>query len=272
LEISGESPSLRPVTLITGASSGIGRELGRLAAKTDEVFLVARSADQLAEVAGEIHAAGGKADWSAVDLQQPGAADRLMQTLTERGLRCRRLVANAGIGFVGEAAAVPRERQLQTIQLNVSALTDLTLAVLPDMQARREGAILLVGSVAGFLPGPGMAVYYASKAYVQSLAEALRAELRPHGVSVCALSPGPVTTGFLAAATDGAAPAESSLFHVPAREVAEQAWAGLLAGRALIVPGWANRVVLLVNRLLPSSLMAGIIMRRQSARRPRRGV
>jgi short-subunit dehydrogenase len=257
---------MRAVTVITGASSGIGREMARLAALEGEVLLVARSAGSLAALAGEIEAAGGRASWLPLDGSLPDAAAKLIDHLAASGAVCDQLVNNAGFGVVGLAEELDPERQLKCIDLNARFLTELSLALLPDMLARRSGGILNVGSVAGFLPGPGMAVYYATKAYVQSLTDSLWRETKGTGVRVTALAPGPVNTGFLQRATGGAHTAEKTLFHVDAAEVARAGWAGFKAGKRLVVPGLPNRLALWAAFLTPRAVMAGVVMRRQRGR------
>src|SRR5580692_2661620 len=166
------------VTLITGASAGIGTELARVFASTGHrVALVARRADRLAALAGEIAAAGGAAPIViAVDLEQPDAGDRIAAALAAAGVEVDYVVNNAGFGLFGRAIELDRAGQLGIIDVNIRALTDLSLRFSESL-IRHRGGILNVSSVAGFLPGPGMAAYYASKAYVLSFTEALRQEL-----------------------------------------------------------------------------------------------
>lgn len=265
----GASPaSLRPATIITGASSGIGREIARLAAATDEVLLVARDGAALQSLAAELAAGGGRAHWLACDLTAPEAEAMLGAALAERGLWCRRLVNNAGIGQTGLAAKLPAAAQLATIDLNIRVLAALSLAFLPAMLARGEGGILNVASVAGHLPGPRMAAYYASKAFVVSFSDALWSEARGAGVTVSCLCPGPVETAFIARAT-GREPGfqlPRSPFHVAARDVARQGWEGFLAGRRSIVPGKLNRFVLLAARFVPRRLLIAMMDRFQATR------
>jgi uncharacterized protein len=192
---------MRPVTLITGASSGIGAELARVFAEHGhELALVARREHRMVELADEI-AAGGRPrpNVLSVDLERPGAVSLLAAELSARDLEPANVVNNAGFGLVGPAVRLDRNEQLAMIDLNVRALTELSLAF-TDSLARHRGGILNVASLAAFLPGPGMAVYYASKAYVLSFSEALHHELAGLGVRVTALCPGPVVTGFQARA------------------------------------------------------------------------
>jgi uncharacterized protein len=257
---------LRPVTVVTGASLGIGRELALLAARKGDVLLVARGQEGLSRLADEIKAGGGRASILALDLVQPGASDQLISALAARGLHCHQLVNNAGFGFVGPAATLDRGWQLACIDVNVRALTELTLAVLPGMISRGEGGVLNVGSVAGFMAGPHSAVYYATKAYVHSFTEAIRTETAGSGVRVTLLCPGPVNTGFLARATGGARQSEASLFHVPAAAVAKAGWDGFIGGQDRVVPGWPNRIVQLAAWLLPRPALSALVLRRQRSR------
>lgn len=257
---------MRPVTVITGASSGIGREFARLAASESEVLLVARGEDALKALAGELDAAGGKVSWFSCDGTENGAAQRLLAHLAKNDQYCEQLINNAGFGIVGAAANAEIVLELGSIDLNVRFLTELALAVLPGMVSRRSGGILNVGSVAGFLPGPGMAVYYATKAYVHTFSDSLWQETKGSGVRVTALAPGPVNTAFLARATGGAKAAEQTLFHVDAAEVAKQGWQGFKAGKRLVVPGLPNRLALAVAHLLPRAVIAALVMRQQQGR------
>ncbi len=262
----GNDLRLRPVTVITGASSGIGRELARMAARHDEVVLVARDGEKLDTLAKEIGERGGAAHVLACDLTLPGAVGAIMAYLADHGLHCERLVNNAGFGLVGDAHSLDAGEQLASIDLNVRFLTELALAVLPGMVARRSGGILNVASVAAFLPGPGMAVYYATKAYVQSFSEGLWAEAKPHGVAVTSLCPGPVNTGFLVRATAGKRRAETTFFHLGAAQVAEEGWAGFMKGQITVIPGRTNRYVIAITRFAPRRLLALMVHRRQSGR------
>ena len=243
--------NLRPVTLITGASVGIGAALAhKFAANGHEVVLLARREQLLTGLADAIAASGAtrptvlRADVSRID-----AARRIGEALTAAGLEPEIVVNNAGFGLVGNAASLDRGKQLAMIDLNVLALTDLSLAW-ADVLERRKGGILNVASVAAFLPGPGMAVYYATKAYVLSFSEALHQELAPKGVRVTALCPGPVPTEFQARAGVKAAQFPRALTR-SAERVAEDGYRGLQEGRRVVVPGFANKLVTVLAPLLP---------------------
>ncbi|MGX9424342.1 MULTISPECIES: SDR family NAD(P)-dependent oxidoreductase [Bradyrhizobium] len=243
------------VTLITGASAGIGAELARVfASNGHRVALVARRADRLTALASEIAGKGGAAPIVIpCDLEQPDAGDKIAAALAEAGVEVEYVVNNAGFGVFGYANKRDRADQLNIINVNIRALTDLSLRF-ADSLIRNRGGILNVGSIAGFLPGPGMAVYYASKAYVLSFTEALRKELEPHGVRVTLVCPGPVPTEFQARA--GFAPGfDSAILNVSPAEVARQAYGGLMANKRAVLPGLFIKVVPLLLRFFPRSFI-----------------
>jgi uncharacterized protein len=252
---------MRPVTLITGASSGIGAELARVfAAHGDELVLVARREADLTALAGEIAASGGKQPTVlALDLGRRDAVARIAAELASHDLEPANVVNNAGFGLAGPSAALDRDEQLAMIDLNVRALTELSLAF-TDSLVRHRGGILNVASIAAFLPGPGMAVYYASKAFVLSFSEALYAELKPRGVRVSTLCPGPVATGFQArAGLRSGGIGEASPFALPARRVAEIGYAGFVRGKRVVVAGTGNRLGVFFMRFVPHVLLLPIV-------------
>jgi short-subunit dehydrogenase len=256
-----------PVTLITGASAGIGSELARVfASHGHRVVLVARRADRLTALAGEIAAAGGAAPIViACDLEQPDAGDKIAATLAAEGVEVEYLVNNAGYGLFGHAVKLDRMEQLGIIAVNIRALTDLSLRF-ADHLIRRRGGILNVGSIAGFLPGPGMAVYYASKAYVLSFSEALRCELAPSGVRVTALCPGPVPSEFQARA--GFLPGfDSAILSVSTSNVARAGYRGLMANKRAVMPGIGIKIVLFLLRLFPRGFVLAAVGRFQLRKR-----
>jgi len=259
---------MTPVTVITGASAGIGADLARVfAANGHALALVARREQRLEALADEIAAAGRpKPLVLPIDLAMPHAAAWIGRALAARSLEPEYVVNTAGFGLVGRAADLDRAGQLDMIDLNMRALTDFSLSFI-DSLGRRRGGLLNVASVAGFLPGPGSAVYYASKAFVLSFSEALHVELKPLGIRVTCLCPGPVATEFQARA--GIAESKPSRpLAVPVGEVAAAGYRGLMEGRRLVVPGWANRLVAsLVPRLLPRALLLQRLDARQSRRR-----
>jgi short-subunit dehydrogenase len=253
----------RPVAVITGASAGIGAELVRVFARHGhELVLVARREQRLQALAQEIAAQGRPRPLTlALDLTQPGVTARLSEAMAGAGLEPQYVVNNAGFGLWGQAAALDRAEQLTMVDLNVRAVVDLSLAFVESL-ARHQGGILNVASVAGFLPGPNMTVYYATKAFVLSFSDSLRAELAPLGIRVTALCPGPVPTEFQARA--GGIPMQGGgLLNRSADEVALAAYRGLMAGKAYIVPGWINKVATLMPRLLPRAFLAGQMARIQ---------
>ena len=258
---------MTPVAVITGASSGIGAELARVFARNGHrLVLVARREARLKALAAEIAATGlPEPLLLPVDLGRPDAVTRIGEALAARALEPEYVVNNAGFGLVGGADRLDRSEQLAMIDLNVRALTELSLAFIEAL-ARRRGGLLNVASVAGFLPGPLSAVYYAGKAYVLSFSEALHCELKPRGVRVTCLCPGPVPTEFQARA--GIVEARPPpLLEVSAERVAAAGYRGLMRGRRLVVPGLANRLVAsLVPRIVPRGLLLSLIAARQERR------
>jgi short-subunit dehydrogenase len=256
----------KPVTVITGASSGIGSALARVfAANGHEIALVARREKEMILLATELAAAYKyKPHVIPIDLQRSDAPARIAHELLGRGLEPAVVVNNAGFGLHGPAAQLDRAEQLAMIDLNVRTLTDLSLRWL-DGITRHKGGILNVASVAGFLPGPNMAVYYATKAYVLSFTEALSRELGPLGVRVTALCPGPVLTEFQARA-GVSAKRPSFLLRRSAEQVAKAGYEGFMEGRRLVVPGFGNKVVTLLPRLLPRSTVLSTIQSYQRGR------
>jgi short-subunit dehydrogenase len=247
-------PALQPVTLITGASAGIGAALARVFARNGhELALVARREPHLASLADEIAATSRpRPHIVPIDLGPPGAADRLAEELRGRGIEPDIVVNNAGFGLMGPAAALDRIEQLAMIDLNVRLVTDLSLRFLDSLE-RRRGGILNIGSVAGFMPGPDLAVYHATKAYVISFSEALHWELKSKGVRVTALCPGPVETEFQARAK---MPLDyfPTLLKRSAARVAEEGYAGLMRGQRLVVPGVTNKIATFLPRIVPRAL------------------
>jgi short-subunit dehydrogenase len=227
---------------------------------------VARRADRLAKVADEIAASGGAAPIVIVcDLEQPDAGDQIAATLTAERVEVEYVVNNAGFGLFGRAIERDRAEQLGIIAVNIRALTDLSLRF-SDSLIRHRGGILNVASVAGFLPGPGMAVYYASKAYVLSFSEALRRELGPRGVRVTTLCPGPVPSEFQARA--GFFPGfDSQILNVSASEVATAGYRGLMANKRAVLPGLGIKMVPLLLRLFPRGFILAAVGRFQLRKR-----
>jgi uncharacterized protein len=246
---------VRPVALITGASAGIGVELARVFARNGhELVLVARREQRLTALADEIAAAGRPRPTVLVlDLEQRDAATTLAAELLARDLEPAIVVNNAGFGLSGAAAKLDRDEQLGMIDLNVRALTALSLAFVDSLE-RHRGGILNVASIAAFLPGPNMAVYYATKAYVLSFSEALHRELSPRGVRVTALCPGPVPTEFQAR-SGMELPAAARLIELPPARVAEIGYDGFMRGRRVVIAGAGNNLAVALMRFLPHALL-----------------
>lgn len=254
------------VTLITGASSGIGAELARIFAQNGaRTVLVARRADRLEQLAGAIAASGQpKPATIALDLTERDACDRLAAILQDMDVEVETVVNNAGYGLFGEAVDLGRAEQLAMVNLNVSVLTDLTLRFAGSI-VRNRGGILNVASIASFLPGPRMAVYYATKAYVLSFTEAMRGELGPKGVRVTALCPGPVPTEFQDVA--GFKPGlDSAVLNLSAAAVARAGYRGLMSNKRLVLPGVGVRMIPFMLRFAPRSLVLASVARVQQKR------
>jgi short-subunit dehydrogenase len=245
----------RPVTLITGASAGLGAEFARqCAARGEPLALVARRRDRLEALAAEL---GGEVHIFAADLAREGAAASLIAEMEAEGLAAGTLINNAGFGLAGRFAARPIERQSEMVDLNVRTLTELCHLVLPAMRAAGRGAILNVASTAAFQPGPNMAVYYATKSYVLSFTEALHHELKGTGIKVSALCPGPTTSEFSDVA-DSHSPTLERM-KMPAAPVVRAGLAGLDADKAVVIPGFRNKATAQASRFLPRALMRRIV-------------
>jgi len=246
--------------LITGASGGIGYELAKLFAKDrHDLVLVARSAAKLARIADELQQQFGiTAKALPLDLTAGPAPQFLYDQLQREGIAVDLLVNNAGYGVFGEFAQVPLEEDLGQIQLNITALTQLSKLFLAPMLERRSGRILNVASTAGFQPGPLMAVYYATKAYVISFSEALANELNGTGVTVTCLCPGVTDTGF----QERAGTADTPLFKVArpmdAKTVARDGYRGMMAGKPLVISGFRNWLLAESLRVSPRKLVTAV--------------
>jgi short-subunit dehydrogenase len=246
--------------LITGASGGIGYELAKLFAKDHHnLVLVARSTDRLARVADELQRQFGiSAKTVPLDLTANPAPQFLFDQLQREGIAVDILVNNAGYGVFGEFAKIPVEQELGQIQLNVAALTHLTKLFLGPMLERHSGKILNVASTAGFQPGPLMAVYYATKAYVISFSEALANELKGSGVTVTCLCPGVTDTGF-----QGRAGTEKTILFnkgrpMDAKTVARDGYRSLMAGKTLVISGFRNWLLAESLRVSPRKLVTAV--------------
>ncbi len=244
----------RPVTLVTGASAGLGTEFARQCRdRGDTLVLVARRRERLDALAAEL----GGAHVIASDLAEPGAPARLFADIEALGLTVETLINNAGFGLAGRFGEQSAERQTEMIDLNIRALTELCRLAVSPMLERRRGFILNVASTAAFQAGPMMAVYYASKAYVLSLSEALHQEAKGKGIHVTALCPGPVATEFFEVA--GAADGRLAKMGANPADVARAGLAGLARNRAIVIPGLMNKITAQSNRLLPRAAMRRIV-------------
>lgn len=252
------------LALITGASGGIGEAFAHvLGAEGYDLVLVARRDQELHRVKGVITSKLPVAvHVMALDLNGTDAVETLMAEMTSRNLVPAIVVNNAGFGLAGPMAELSRDEQLRMIDLNVRVLTDLTLRFLPTMVANKSGGIINVASIAGFMPGPMMAVYFATKNYVLSFSDALSAELRGTGVTMTTLCPGTVKTGFQARAGQNERGSTLSAY-----DVASQGWAGFKAKRRVVVPGFLNQVMAYVLRHTPRRISLPLIKQVMGRRR-----
>ncbi len=256
------------IALVTGASSGIGRELVKVLARNGhDIVITARNADALEALAGVVEGKYGvKVTVIPLDLSEPGAPQTLLAGVRSQNIEIDILINNAGFGLGGPFAETDIDREIDMINLNVTALTHLTKIFLGPMLARRTGRIMNVASTAGFQPGPLMSVYYASKAYVISFSEAIAEELRDTGITVTTFCPGPTATNFAAEA----GLENSRLFRMGgvarADGAAEFAYGAMMSGKRIAVPGLRNKIIAQSNRFAPRSLVTRIAKRVQENR------
>lgn len=250
----------KPPALITGASGGIGLELARVFARHGhELVLVARNGERLEEEKLNLTRQFGVVVRTIQqDLSHSSAPAHIKDRLQAEGVEIGILVNNAGFGAFGLFNDLEWRTEFEMMQVNIVGLTHLTKLFLKDMLDRREGKILNVASTAAFLPGPLMAVYYASKAYVLHFSEAIANELKGTGVSVSVLCPGPTGTGFQKRAVMEDSRLASGRKIMSARKVAERGYKGLMARKTIIIPGWGNTLVAEAHRVSPRSLLAVI--------------
>lgn len=256
----------RRVTLITGASGGIGADLARVFARAGhDLALVARSGDKLAALADEIEASGRPRPLLLpLDLTAAGAVEALAAGLEAAKATPDILVNNAGFGLIGEAAQLNAAEQLAIVDLNVRSLVEITLRFLPQIRTAR-GKILNVASIVAFFPGgPGMAVYYASKAYVLSFTEALHQEWSDRGIKVSALCPGPVPTEFQARAKMEL-PSAAKMIELPPERVAQIGYDGLMRGQRVVVAGLGNKLAVSFMQFTPHALLLRAVDQRTGA-------
>jgi uncharacterized protein len=253
----------RPVALITGASAGIGAEFVRVFARQGhQLVLVARREQRLHELADEIAASGRpRPHVLAVDLSRDGASKQIAAELARLNVEPQYVVNNAGFGLIGLAVELERGEQLAMIDLNVRVLAELSLAFVGSL-SRHRGGILNVASVASFLPGPGMAVYYASKAFVLSFSEALHQELSGQGIRVTVLCPGVVPTEFQARAGMKKMPMAKFLCTSP-EDIASAGYAALMQGQRVAIPGVVNKLITFLPRVLPRGVFLRAVARSQ---------
>jgi short-subunit dehydrogenase len=256
--------------LITGASAGLGLEYAKLfAADGHDVVLVARRRDRLEALAAQLHQAHGiKAHVIAADLGDADGPRRVIDDVQRLGVEIDFLVNNAGFGTSGAFAELPLDRELEMIQVNIVALVALTRALLPRMLARKSGRVLNIGSTAGFQPGPFMAAYYASKAFVNSFSEALSFELRGTGVTATVSCPGATATEFSTVAGND----RSRLFKMgaaSAASVAREGYRAMMAGKPIVVHGMRNKVGVQLLRVSPRGAVRAVSAALNPAPAPR---
>jgi uncharacterized protein len=246
--------------LVTGASGGIGYELAKLFARDHHnLVLVARSGEKLAQIATELQSQFGvTVKMVALDLATPPAPEFLFDQLQREGVAVDILINNAGFGAFGEFAQMREEEILGQIHLNITALTHLTRLFLPSMVERHRGKVMNVASTAGFVPGPLMAVYYATKAYVISFSEALANELRGSGVTVTCFCPGATQTGFAKRAGTENSRLFKQLGAMDVETVARDGYRAVMGGRTLAISGVQNWLVAESVRFSPRKVVTAI--------------
>jgi len=262
------SRSSSGVALVTGASSGIGRDLAHvLAEHGHDLILTARSEEALRALADELAAKHGiRATVLTADLANPAAPRALYEAVRAGGFEVEILINNAGFGASGRFDQIGLQTQLDMLQVNVAALTALTHLFLPGMLARNYGRVMNVASTAAYQAGPRLAVYYASKAYVLSFNDAVADELRHTNVTLTALCPGPTRTNFGERANVGTLPLFSQKVTMASRPVAEQGYAGMMRGKRTVITGWTNKLSAFGTRLVPRRTAAMLARRLQEAR------
>jgi short-subunit dehydrogenase len=255
--------------LITGASGGIGLEMSKLFARDNHnLVLVARNSQKLEELAGELHIKYNiSCKVISKDLSNPSAPEEIFKELSQKGIQIDYLVNNAGFGGTGYFSDTKLEYELSMIQVNINALVELTKLFLPQMILRKSGRILNVASTAAFAPGPLMAIYYATKAFVLSFSEALTSELKDKGISVTALCPGPTKTGFQEqASVGGTRLIKYQVLHEP-KYVAEKGYKAMMKGKAVVVPGFQNKLLIQSIRFTPRIIVRAITRWLQEGRK-----
>ena len=258
--VNATSGASEPAIVVTGASSGIGEAIARTAAREGSfLLLVGRSSEALDALVAELTAAGARAAALPIDLLAPHALDAIETALSDRGLYCDVLVNSAGFGVFGPAAKVARGEQLSLLDVNIRALTELTLRLLPGMIARGRGGVLNIGSITGYAAGPNMAVYYASKAYVNSFSAALALEVAGSGVTVTCLTPGVVRTPFFQRCSVGQTLMMKLMPRSNAADTAAAGWRGFKAGKRIVFPRLIDRISAAICMLLPESAISRFV-------------
>ena len=252
---------VKKYALITGASAGIGYDLAKMAgADGRNLILVARSAEKLNALAVELRKNNDtEVVTIPVDLSDEKGVNKLLDEIASQNLKIDILVNNAGFGDFGDFSKADLSKNMEMIRLNIGALTQLTHAIMQQMLGSGKGRIMNVASTAAFLPGPGMAVYYASKAYVLSFSEALSRELKGSGVTVTALCPGPTDTSFATAAGLGKSLMHRMLPPATSAEVAKAGYKAMMKGKTIEIPGFMNKLTAITPRLTPRSIVRNMI-------------
>jgi uncharacterized protein len=248
-------------TLITGASGGIGYHLAKVAASDHKnLILVARSGEKLETLAGELRSINKvEVITAVVDLSENTGVEKLLLLLRDKEIAIEALINNAGFADFSDFAEADLHKNLEMIRLNIATLTHLTHYCLQGMKKVGSGRIMNVASTAAFMPGPGMAVYYATKAYVLSFSEALSREMKGSGITVTALCPGPTDTGFAATAGLGKSLLNRLLPLATATEVAMIGYRAMINGKTLVVPGFMNKLSVMTPRFLPRTVIRSLI-------------
>ncbi|MBN1176012.1 SDR family oxidoreductase [Candidatus Woesearchaeota archaeon] len=251
---------MKPYALITGATSGIGLSLATIhASRKGNLIIIGQNSRKLSEVKKELETQFKiKVVAFSVDLTKPDSVKKIVTRVREQNLSVKYVINNAGFGLYGLFRDTDIERELKMIDLNVKVVTELSKAFLPDMIAEGRGHIMNVASVASFIPGPLMSVYYATKNYVLAFSEAINNELKGTGVSVTALCPGPTETNFTKTARGEKAKMLSRNL-MSAEEVAVIGYEGMLKKKAIVIPGFKNKLLAFLPRLLPRSNVVSIV-------------
>jgi uncharacterized protein len=251
---------MKPAIVVTGASSGIGRELAFLAAReAGAMVLIGLSQASLDDVASKLTANGVAAHVIELDLARHDAGRRVEEFLNERGLFCDILVNSAGFGVYGPAAEMDREQQIKLIDVNARALADLTLRFLPGMLERGRGGVLNIASITAYSAGPYMALYFASKAFVKSFTLAIATEVAGSGVAVTCLLPGVVRTAFFARCGMERTRLIKLVPRANAAAIAEIGWRGFKAGRCLVIPRLIDRIIVACCSLVPERALTRLV-------------